>query len=125
MSIYQEASPPLLTRAATFIDEMKTGADGFFAFGVEPGTYYLEVDCIAASFTAKDQGGDDTVDSDIEPTSGTTIGFTLELGDADDTRDAGSHRPQTATAPSAWTTVRQMPTPTQAGRGRRQRRRRL
>ncbi|MDA8018361.1 MAG: thrombospondin type 3 repeat-containing protein [Thermoanaerobaculia bacterium] len=88
--LYREPDPPFLTtQSATLVGTDVTDSDGYYSFTVEPGTYYLEFACSGDSFTDLDQGGDDTLDSDVEPTLATTSPFTLALGDTDRTRDAG------------------------------------
>uniref|UniRef100_UPI0026347C2F SdrD B-like domain-containing protein n=1 Tax=uncultured Chloroflexus sp. TaxID=214040 RepID=UPI0026347C2F len=44
-------------------------------------------------FTAADQGSDNAVDSDANPTNGRTANFTLTSGQTDTTWDAGAYRP--------------------------------
>ncbi len=88
--LYREPDPPFLTtRLATLEGTDVTDEDGYYSFTVEPGTYYLELVCPAGSFTLLDEGSDDALDSDADPTLGTTPPFVLELGTADGTRDAG------------------------------------
>lgn len=66
-----------------------TDGAGAYAFDVEPGTYQISVTPPAgASFTSQDQGGDDTVDSDVDAT-GVSSSVTVASGDVNDDVDAG------------------------------------
>ena len=89
VNLYREPDPPSPTELATLEATDVTDSDGLYRFEVEPGTYYLELVCPAGSFTAQNQGGDDTLDSDVNPATGTTSPFILALGAPDDTRDGG------------------------------------
>jgi len=62
-----------------------TNASGYYAFGAESGKQYLVefVKPSKFSFTQKDKGGSDEVDSDADPASGRTAVFSLGA----DTRD--------------------------------------
>ncbi len=88
VNIYREADPPF-PLLGTPVDTAVTDGDGFYAFAVEPGTYFLEFVCNASAFTAQDQGNDDAVDSDVNPASATTVLFVLGDGATDSSRDAG------------------------------------
>ena len=60
---------------------------------VVPGDYYLLfIAPTGYAFAARDQGGDDTADSDANPADGRSITFTLDPGEADLTRDAGLYQ---------------------------------
>ncbi|MEM7530773.1 MAG: SdrD B-like domain-containing protein [Chloroflexota bacterium] len=76
-----------------------TDANGNYSFtGLNPNETYI-VEFVAPpgrDFTAQDQGGDDTVDSDANPTTGLTAPITLDPGETDETVDAGL-LPATAT----------------------------
>ncbi len=85
--LFREPDPPFAGSGPEDTDV--TDSDGFFSFTAEPGTYYLELECTGSSFTALNQGGDDALDSDVEPTTATTSPFVLSDGDIDPTRDAG------------------------------------
>ena len=75
----------------TLIGTSTTDASGFYEFtGVAAGDYYVEfTEPDGAFFTAKDLGGDDTADSDADPTTGRTDVFTVAAPDAVDF-DAGA-----------------------------------
>jgi hypothetical protein len=77
-----------------FIASTTTDADGFYFFyDLMPGDYYVEfVKPEGYAFTLQDQGTDDAVDSDADPTTGMTICTTLEPGEIDPTWDAGLYR---------------------------------
>lgn len=74
-----------------FVDEVDTAGGGLYEFAVAAGTYYVEfvADMGAAvgfDFAAKDQGGDDTQDSDADD-NGRTTKFTVDGTAGDDTND--------------------------------------
>jgi protocatechuate 3,4-dioxygenase beta subunit len=72
-----------------------TDASGFYLFdGLEPGCYVVEfVAPTGSSFSPQDQGTDDAVDSDADPTTGRTDPITVESGETDLTWDAGLYEP--------------------------------
>jgi len=74
-----------------FIDEVDTAGGGLYQFQLPAGTYYLQFvagtgGALGFEFAAKDQGGDDTADSDVDP-NGLTTKFTVDGTGADDTAD--------------------------------------
>jgi len=68
-----------------------TDVNGFYIFDdLQPGDYYVIFDLPEGYvFTMQDQGADDAVDSDADPTTGKTICTNLEAGENDMTWDAG------------------------------------
>jgi len=65
----------------SLVDSGTSGVNGFFGFAAAPGTYYLEVVLPSGfAFAPRDQGASDGADSDTNPTTGTTILFTLGAG---------------------------------------------
>jgi len=68
-----------------------TDADGLYLFSdLMPGDYNIRfVLPEAYVFTMQDQGGDDAMDSDADPSTGLTVCTTLESGETDLTWDAG------------------------------------
>ncbi|WP_322494448.1 SdrD B-like domain-containing protein, partial [Chloroflexus sp.] len=72
-----------------------TDSTGFYLFeGLAPGTYTVTVVRPSGyEFTAANQGTDDAVDSDANPTSGAMSATVLVSGEADLTWDAGLYRP--------------------------------
>jgi protocatechuate 3,4-dioxygenase beta subunit len=68
-----------------------TGANGNYTFtGVLPGNYLVQVLQPAnMEFVLKDQGGNDAIDSDVDPANGKTASFAVASGDAIIDVDAG------------------------------------
>ncbi len=70
-----------------------SGSDGSYSFtGLAAGDYYLTFTNPPNGFvlSAMDQGGDDALDSDADPSAnGKTATFTLGISEIDNTRDAG------------------------------------
>lgn len=68
-----------------------TGVDGDYLFNdLMPGDYFIEFVLPAGyAFTSFDQGGDDGLDSDADPSTGRTAVTTLVSGEEDLTWDAG------------------------------------
>ena len=69
-----------------------TDANGFYSFtGLTPGDYYLKFSNIPGGYvlTDKDQGGDNSLDSDADPSTGQTAVTTLTAGENDTSWDAG------------------------------------
>ncbi|MAU00242.1 MAG: hypothetical protein CL608_24140 [Anaerolineaceae bacterium] len=77
----------------TFIATTTTDALGNYSFtNLAPAGYHIEVVPPAGyTITGQDQGGDDTLDSDINPSTGLSINTTLASGENDPTWDAGLH----------------------------------
>ena len=66
-----------------------TAGGGFYSFVVSAGTYIVEfVAPAGTTFSLQDVGGDDTIDSDVNPT-GRTAPITVVAGQTNDTIDAG------------------------------------
>ncbi len=76
--------------SGTFQGSDTTDSDGIYGFeGLVPGDYFVEFILPANyMFTVPDSGADD-LDSDADPTTGSTIVTTLEPGENDPTWDAG------------------------------------
>ncbi len=68
-----------------------TDANGFYLFdNLIPGDYYVEfIEPEGYDFTMQDQGTDDMVDSDADPSTGMTTCTTLDSGENDMSWDAG------------------------------------
>ncbi len=81
----------LLDAAGGVVDSTVTAGDGSYQFvGVVPGGYRVRFVAPAGfGLTAKDQGGDDTVDSDPDSVTGETGSFLLISGQSVDSIDAG------------------------------------
>lgn len=93
----------LLDCSDTVLDSTTTDADGLYLFIVPPGDYKIEF--IAPSgydFSPKDQGADDAIDSDADPTTGKTTCTTLDPEEIDLTWDAGLYQ-QPPTNPGTGT----------------------
>ncbi|MEM7534144.1 MAG: SdrD B-like domain-containing protein, partial [Chloroflexota bacterium] len=85
----------IVASTVTSSDDLETPADetGDYQFiGVTPDTPY-RVEFVVPSpetyFTLKDQGDDDTIDSDVNPTSGRTDLITVAPGEVSENNDAG------------------------------------
>jgi uncharacterized repeat protein (TIGR01451 family) len=85
----------LLDASGNVLDTTTTNASGFYQFtDLTPGDYAVEVVAPAGySITPLDQGTDDTVDSDVDESTGRTAVTTLTSGEDDPTWDAGLHQP--------------------------------
>jgi large repetitive protein len=84
----------LLDGAGNVLATDTTDGDGLYLFdGLKMGTYQVQVVKPAGSFSFSPQnaGGDDTVDSDVDPTTGLTALIFLDRGENDPTWDAGIH----------------------------------
>ncbi|MFO1022942.1 MAG: SdrD B-like domain-containing protein [Planctomycetales bacterium] len=76
----------------------KSGANGLVTFSnVRPGTFNLVFTHPTFTRTLKDQGGDDTKDSDADQANGNTINFTLTPGGTQTNFDAGFQDPTVVT----------------------------
>ncbi|MFC1979779.1 SdrD B-like domain-containing protein, partial [Chloroflexota bacterium] len=75
----------------TLIRSTQTAPSGYYIFNnLVAGNYYVEfVPPAGYFFTLQDEGGDDTIDSDADPTTGETATTALTSGEADMTWDAG------------------------------------
>ena len=77
----------------TLIRWTQTAPSGYYIFNnLEAGDYYVEfVPPEDYDFSRQDQGTDDTIDSDADPTTGKTGTINLSAGETDLTWDAGLH----------------------------------
>jgi hypothetical protein len=84
----------LYTCDDTYIDSTITSGGGYYEFSdIDPGSYYLKfITPPNFNFTLQDQGTDDTIDSDADPTTGKTICIDLETGEYDNTWAAGMYQ---------------------------------
>ena len=104
----------LLNCEGEVIDSTETDVNGNYYFRcIDAGDYVIQVDLPEGyHFSPQNQGGNDEVDSDVDPTTGKTACITLEPGEEDLTVDAGlcppSDGPGTGTIgywknhPEAW-----------------------
>ncbi len=74
-----------------FQNSTSTGASGYYSFvDLPPGDYYVSFVLPSGYvFSPQDQGTDDALDSDADPTTGVAITTTLTAGENDLTWDAG------------------------------------
>ncbi len=77
-----------------------TNASGIYSFGnLAAGCYLVNVVLPGGfQFSPQDQGGNDTLDSDVNPANGTTNAINLGAGQNIDTVDAGINQPVAPTA---------------------------
>lgn len=89
----------LLTAAGAFVAETVTADDGTYEFtGLTAGDYRVvfDPDATGKVFVAQDVGGDDTVDSDVDQTTGETGVIPVAIGQVVEDVDAGVEDPGTA-----------------------------
>ena len=81
----------LLDASDSEIASMVTDVDGVYGFlGIATGEYRVEVVLPAgANFSPQDIGGDELIDSDVDPATGRTVLFNYEAGGASRFHDAG------------------------------------
>jgi hypothetical protein len=79
----------------TPMKSMETDVSGYYLFDdLMPGDYFLQFALVPGlEFSPQDQGSDDAIDSDADPTSGVTVCTTLDPGETDLTWDAGMNEP--------------------------------
>jgi len=74
----------------TYIGSTVTDASGAYSFSVPAGNYYLIFEQPGGyTFAPQDRGGNDNLDSDLNPFTGQTVNFALTSGVVDNSRDAG------------------------------------
>ena len=84
------------------LDTTTTDGDGLYGFDVAPGTYSVAVEAPTGYvLTAKDAGGDDAADSDVDPANGMTDNVTFGAGESNVTLDAGLYR-EAAIGDKVW-----------------------
>ncbi|MEW5796974.1 MAG: SdrD B-like domain-containing protein [Candidatus Zixiibacteriota bacterium] len=85
----------LMDCAGNILATAVTNASGYYLFSnLMPGNYNVHfVAPLGFVFSPQDQGGDDALDSDVNPANGMTICTTLEGGENDLTWDAGLYMP--------------------------------
>ncbi len=92
-------SPPGIPISTTITTNNGTN-DGYYEFLVPPGDYVLRVvPPQGYEFTIQDAGGDDSIDSDPDPTTGYTDPFTANTGNQSTWDDWDAGLVQTATQP--------------------------
>jgi len=75
----------------TFVGSTTTDGNGYYIFtDLDPGDYYLVFALPSGYvFTLQDEGADDAVDSDVDPSTGRTIVINLQAGENDPSWDVG------------------------------------
>lgn len=96
----------LHNRVGDLVATTTTDGSGYYRFDVAPGKYYLVFEAPKGyCFSPKDQGSDDTIDSDASTTTGRTDDITLTVNPINPIWDAGIHQcgppPGTGT-PGYW-----------------------
>ncbi len=91
------------------LDSKTTDANGYYTFtNVLPGDYFLSFSPPGGYYLSpRDQGGDDALDSDADPTSSSptfaeTISFTVSAGAVMTTWDAGAYQPPILLGGQVW-----------------------
>lgn len=75
----------------TFVGFTTTDGSGYYSFtDLDPGDYYLVFTLPSGYvFTLRDEGADDAVDSDVDPSTGRTMVINLQAGENDPSWDVG------------------------------------
>jgi len=75
----------------TFVGSTTTDGSGYYSFtDLDPGDYYLVFTLPSGYvFTLQDEGADDAVDSDVDPSTGRTMVVNLQAGENDPSWDVG------------------------------------
>ena len=94
----------LYTSSGSLVGTQTTSASGAYRFsGVLPGSYYLVFGLPGGySFSPRDRGGNDALDSDPDTLSGQTATFSVTYGTSDATRDAGYIPATSAVGDYVW-----------------------
>lgn len=98
-------SVALLNAAGTVIATTVTDKDGLYKFiNLADGTYSVQFSNLPAGFTfsGKDLGGNDALDSDADQTTGRTGTYTITGGSANMTVDAGIYSTRAALGDYVW-----------------------
>ncbi len=88
---YGDVTVTLYDSGGTAIRTATTASDGSFSFaGVAPGTYSVGFPAITGyTYSPQDQGSDDSLDSDANPSTRRTTNFTVSAGEIRSNLDAG------------------------------------
>ncbi|NUN10954.1 MAG: carboxypeptidase regulatory-like domain-containing protein, partial [Ignavibacteriaceae bacterium] len=94
----------LYNSSNTLVGTTTTDANGNYSFtNLTPGNYYVEFTLPSGySFSLKDQGSNDAVDSDADITTGKTVVTTLTAGENDLTWDAGMFLTPASIGDKVW-----------------------
>ncbi|MDR3574547.1 MAG: SdrD B-like domain-containing protein, partial [Anaerolineaceae bacterium] len=95
---------PGTTDDSDAVTSTTTAGGGKYLFSnLLPGQYFVQFTAPAGySFSPKDQGGDDTIDSDADPTTGQTDLVTLAPGQSDLSWDAGLYQLKSSIGDRVW-----------------------
>ncbi len=93
----------------TLIATTTTDANGLYSFtGVNPGSYYIQVTAPdGMSLTAKSQGTDVTIDSDVDPATGKSVCTPVAAGDIVKYWAAGCYPRKSSIGKLVWNDVNQ------------------
>lgn len=94
----------LLDASGAAVDTTATDSNGYYLFsGLRPGTYSVEfVPPSGYVFSARDQDGDDALDSDADPSNGRTAPVALISGQSNLTLDAGLYQQRASIGDFVW-----------------------
>ncbi|MBE9216279.1 carboxypeptidase regulatory-like domain-containing protein, partial [Plectonema cf. radiosum LEGE 06105] len=90
----EEVTVNLYDNGETLVSTTTTNINGFYSFTeIDPGDYLLEfIPPTSYLFTPENQGDNDITDSDVNPTTGKTLNFTVEGGEDYSNWDAGLYQ---------------------------------
>ena len=91
--------------SGTFVSSAVTSGGGAYSFtNLTPGNYYLLFHLPAGGyqFSTRDVGGDNSIDSDANTSSGLTVTTTLDPGENDTSWDAGMYLPPASIGDFIW-----------------------
>ncbi len=94
VELFDENGNPVTDINGTTVASQTTGANGEYKFcGLDDGKYIVKV-TLPSGYTgsSKDQGGDDTKDSDTDPVTGKTAPVAVHEGDNNMSIDAGAYQ---------------------------------
>ena len=93
----------IYSAASNLLATTTTDSAGAYRFTNLPtGAYFLEFAAAGYFAAAQDQGGNDALDSDVDPATGRTASFALGGGTTDASRDAGFYQPLSSIGDFVW-----------------------